>query len=41
MKSDLFLNEDLLFSIQIGVMIMGAVGILYLVFKIWKSRDNE
>jgi len=41
MKSDFFLNVDLLFSIQIWVMIMGVIYILYLVFNIWKNRKNE
>jgi hypothetical protein len=38
MKPLFFLNVNLLFSIQLAVMLMGAVCIIYLVYKIWKKR---
>ena len=35
---DRLINFDLLFSIQVAVMVMGAICIIYLLHKIWKQK---
>jgi hypothetical protein len=35
---DSLTNFNLLYSIQVAVMFMGALCIIYLLFKIWKNK---
>ncbi|CAM4105838.1 hypothetical protein FLSI110296_14140 [Flavobacterium sinopsychrotolerans] len=34
----LFFNFDLLFSIQIAVILIGTACLIYLVYQIWKNK---
>jgi hypothetical protein len=38
MTSVVLLNLHLLFAVQIGIMILGAIWLVFLVYHLWKNK---